>query len=71
MPGSIYRIKAYIRFTGRRETFLFQYAYGMPFHTKSGLKVNNILVFIGDGLDHCYLLKTLNNLEKNSMSLEH
>ncbi|MFJ8067362.1 CobW family GTP-binding protein [Peribacillus sp. NPDC096447] len=71
MPDSIYRIKGYIRFTGKRETFLFQYAYGMPFHTKSGLKMNNILVFIGDGLDHCYLQKTLNNLVKNSMSLEH
>ncbi|MDQ0879206.1 GTP-binding protein [Peribacillus sp. V2I11] len=71
MPEAIYRIKGYIRFTGKPETFLFQYAYGMPFHTKSGLKVNNILVFIGDGLDHCNLQKTLSNLEKNSRSLEH
>ncbi|MGG0414349.1 GTP-binding protein [Peribacillus simplex] len=52
MPGSIYRINGYINFTGKRAKFLFQYAYGMPFHPKSGLKVNNILVFIGDGLDN-------------------
>lgn len=71
MPDSIYRIKGYIQFTGKLETFLFQYAYGMPFHTKSGLKVNNTLVFIGDELDHSNLQKTLSNLEKNSMSTIH
>lgn len=67
LPDTIYRIKGYIRFSGNPETFLFQYAYGMPMHTKSGLKMNNILVFIGDDVDHNYLQKTLNDLEKNSM----
>jgi G3E family GTPase len=71
MPDSIYRIKGYIRFTDKLETFLFQYAYGMHLHTKSGLKMNNTLVFIGDGLDHCNLQKTLSNLEKNSMAAAH
>lgn len=71
MPDSIYRVKGYIRFTGKSETFLFQYAYGMPLHTKSGLKMNNTLVFIGDGLDHSNLQKTLSNIEKNSMAAAH
>ncbi|MFC0274720.1 CobW family GTP-binding protein [Metabacillus herbersteinensis] len=71
IPDSIYRVKGYIRFTGKSETFLFQYAYGMPLHTKSGLKMNNTLVFIGDGLDHSNLQKTLRNLEKNSMAAVH
>lgn len=68
MPDNIYRIKGYIRFTENPDTLLFQYAYGMPFHTKSGLKINNTLVFIGDNLDHNKLRTTLCNLEKNSMS---
>ncbi|MCY8565062.1 CobW family GTP-binding protein [Bacillus sonorensis] len=63
MPDTIYRIKGYIRFTGNPDTLLFQYAYGMPFHTKSGLKMNNTLVFIGDDLDHDNLQETLCNLE--------
>jgi G3E family GTPase len=71
MPESVYRIKGYICFTGKPETFLFQYAYGMPLHTKSGLKMNMILVFIGDGLNHSNLQKTLNDLEENSLSLAH
>lgn len=70
MPTSIYRIKGYIRYTGKPETYLFQYAYGMPLHTKSGLKRNNILVFIGDNLDHIHLQNTLSNLEKNSIGAE-
>jgi G3E family GTPase len=71
MPDTIYRIKGYIRFIGNPDTLLFQYAYGMPFHTNSGLKVNNTLVFIGDDLDHSKLQKTLCNLEENSMSVVH
>jgi G3E family GTPase len=67
MPDNIYRIKGYIRFIGNPETLLFQYAYGMPFHTNSGLKMKNTLVFIGDDLDHNKLQKTLCDLEKNSM----
>ncbi|QGQ45736.1 CobW family GTP-binding protein [Metabacillus sediminilitoris] len=71
MPDTIYRIKGYIRFIGIPDTFLFQYAYGMPFQTKSGLKMKNTLVFIGDNLDHNKLQKTLCNIEKNSMQLGH
>ena len=67
MPDNIYRIKGYIRFIGNPETLLFQYAYGMPFHTNSGLKMKNTLVFIGDDLDHNKLQKTLGDLEKNSI----
>lgn len=71
MPDNIYRIKGYIRFTGNPDTLLFQYAYGMPFHTNSGLKVNHTLVFIGDDLDHKKLQKTLCDLEENSLSTAH
>lgn len=71
MPDTIYRIKGYIRFTGNPDTLLFQYAYGMPFHTKSGLKMNNTLVFIGDDLDHDNLQETLCNLEDRSVSTAH
>lgn len=67
MPDTIYRIKGYVRFTGKPETYLFQYAYGMPLHTPSGLKMRTILVFIGDELDHESLQKALTELEKNSV----
>lgn len=67
MPDNIYRIKGYIRFTGNPDTLLFQYAYGMPIHTNSGVKMKNTLVFIGDDLNHNKLQETLSNLEKNSM----
>ncbi|MCY8604176.1 CobW family GTP-binding protein [Bacillus sonorensis] len=67
MPDTIYRIKGYIRFAGNPDTLLFQYAYGMPLQTKSRLKMNNTLVFIGDDLDHHILQKTLCNLEKTSL----
>ncbi|WP_457983635.1 GTP-binding protein [Bacillus paralicheniformis] len=60
-------MKGYIRFTGNPDTLLFQYAYGMPLQTKSRLKMNNTLVFIGDDLDHHTLQKTLCNLEKTSL----
>ncbi|MCQ6275855.1 GTP-binding protein [Bacillus sp. V3B] len=71
MPDNIYRIKGYIRFIGNPDTLLFQYAYGMPVYTNSGLKMNNTLIFIGDDLDHNKLQKTLCDLEKNSISAAH
>ncbi|ANU11076.1 putative GTPase (G3E family)-like protein [Planococcus antarcticus DSM 14505] len=67
MPDTIYRIKGYIRFTESEETLLFQYSYGMPFHTKAGLKMKNTLVFIGDDIDHDILQKILNDIEKKSI----
>ncbi|MDQ0999742.1 G3E family GTPase [Neobacillus niacini] len=66
MPDSIYRIKGYIRFLGTQATYLFQYAYGMPLHTKSGLNIKNTLVFIGDRLNREYLQNALKNLELKS-----
>lgn len=71
MPDSIYRIKGYIRFTGFQDTFLFQYAYGMPLHTRSGMNMKNTLVFIGDGLDHSSLETTLKKLELTSLKNAH
>ncbi len=71
MPDTIYRIKGYVRFIGKPETFLFQYAYGMPMHTASGLKMKNILVFIGDEIDHDGLQKALTELEKSSTKTSH
>lgn len=69
MPDNIYRIKGYLRFTGNPDTLLFQYAYGMPIHTISGLKMKNTLVFIGDDIDHNILREKLCNLEKNSIAV--
>jgi G3E family GTPase len=72
MPENIYRIKGYIRFTDNPDTtLLFQYAYGMPLHTPSGLQLKNTLVFIGDNLDHNKLRKTLCNIEKKSITPVH
>nr|WP_281391839.1 GTP-binding protein [Bacillus benzoevorans] len=69
LPDNIYRIKGYVRFNGDPKTYLFQYAYGMPIHTASGLKMKTILVFIGDELDHEGLQKALSELEKNSREM--
>ncbi|CAM3593940.1 GTP-binding protein [Aeromicrobium ponti] len=63
MPENVYRIKGYIRFEGDPATFLFQYAYGVPYHTNAGIKMKELLVFIGDELDHEVLRKLLLQLE--------
>lgn len=65
MPENIYRIKGYIRFEGNPTTFLFQYAYGVPYQTDPGLKMKELLVFIGDELDHEKLRKSLLKLEQD------
>ncbi|AIE58905.1 CobW family GTP-binding protein [Bacillus methanolicus] len=71
MPESIYRIKGYIRFTGTEETYLLQYAYGMPLYSKIRMKMKNTLVFIGDELDHNWLQTTLTNLQQDKMPASH
>ncbi|XQY93323.1 CobW family GTP-binding protein [Metabacillus sp. HB246100] len=63
MPDSIYRIKGYIRFTDTKESFLFQYSYGMPLYMKEPLKRTQTLVFIGEKLDRTYLKEELDRLE--------
>lgn len=70
MPDHIYRIKGYIQFIGKPDTLLFQYAYGMPIYTNSGMKMKNTLVFIGENLDHSMLRETLNTIEKLSITSE-
>jgi G3E family GTPase len=63
MPDTIYRIKGYISFTHSKDTYLFQYSYGMPLYMKEQIKMKNTLVFIGENLDHQVLKKELQSLE--------
>ncbi|WP_082235434.1 CobW family GTP-binding protein [Halobacillus massiliensis] len=67
MPDQIFRIKGFIRLNGQKETYLFQYAYGMPNLTPSPLKLDNNLVFIGDNLDHSLIEEKLKTIEKMSV----
>lgn len=68
MPDSIYRIKGYISFTHSKDTYLFQYSYGMPLYMKEQMKMKNTLVFIGEDLDHQMLKKELQLLEEDIVS---
>ncbi|PMC35158.1 cobalamin biosynthesis protein [Bacillus sp. UMB0899] len=63
MPDTIFRIKGYIRFSHSKESFLFQYSYGMPLYMKELMNRKQTLVFIGENLDHSMLQKQLKELE--------
>ncbi len=63
MPDSIFRIKGYIRFHHSRDSFLFQYSYGMPLYMKEPMNRKQTLVFIGEHLDHSMLQTKLSGLE--------
>lgn len=62
MPDTIFRIKGYIRFSHSKESFLFQYSYGMPLYMKEPVNRKQTLVFIGENLDHSMLQKQLDTL---------
>ncbi|WP_110111911.1 GTP-binding protein [Bacillus sp. CGMCC 1.16541] len=66
MPDTIYRIKGYMRFTHSQETYLFQYSYGMPLYMKELMKFPNVLVFIGENLNHTEMKEQLQQLESQS-----
>ncbi|MBM7702001.1 CobW family GTP-binding protein [Metabacillus iocasae] len=66
MPDTIYRIKGYMRFTHSKETYLFQYSYGMPLYMKELMKFPSVLVFIGENLQHDEMKKQLQQLEEQS-----
>lgn len=65
MPDTIYRIKGYLSFTHSKDTYLFQYSYGMPLYLKEQLKMKQTLVFIGENLDHEMLKRELLLLEED------
>ncbi|WP_226665958.1 CobW family GTP-binding protein [Metabacillus litoralis] len=65
MPETIYRIKGYIGFTHSKESYLFQYSYGMPLYMKEPIKRKQTLVFIGQDLDHKMLKEKLTLLENS------
>ncbi|MGM7720193.1 CobW family GTP-binding protein [Metabacillus sp. Hm71] len=62
MPDTIYRIKGYLSFTHSKESYLFQYSYGMPLYLKEKIKMKNTLVFIGEHLDHQWIKTALESL---------
>lgn len=63
MPDTIFRIKGYIRFSHSKDSFLFQYSYGMPLYMKEPMNRKQTLVFIGENLDHITLQNQLTALE--------
>lgn len=64
LPDSVLRIKGFVKFedSGERPE-LFQYAYGVPFFQPQPMKLQTVIVIIGDGLDEEVLRKQLNKLE--------
>ncbi|MED4532729.1 GTP-binding protein [Metabacillus fastidiosus] len=69
MPDTIYRIKGYMKFRHSDNTYLFQYSYGMPLYLKEPVTMKNILVFIGENLDHELLKTELNRLERKEADI--
>jgi G3E family GTPase len=64
LPDTIYRMKGYIPFSGRRFPYMFQYSYGMPLLFPEDMNLPKILVIIGEELQKEKLKKELQNLEK-------
>jgi G3E family GTPase len=64
LPDTIYRMKGYVPFDGRRYPFMFQYSYGMPLLLPEDMNMPKTLVVIGEGLDKAMLEKELRLMEK-------
>lgn len=67
LPDSIYRMKGYIPFSGRRYPFMFQYSYGMPLLLPEDMNLPKTLVIIGEDLDENKLKTELQELERSGM----
>ncbi|TYS01605.1 GTP-binding protein [Rossellomorea vietnamensis] len=65
LPETIYRMKGYIPFTGRKYPFMFQYSYGMPVLLPEDMNLPRTLVIIGENLDEAMITHELKELERN------
>jgi G3E family GTPase len=65
LPDTIYRMKGYVPFSGRKYPYLFQYSYGMPLLFPEDMNLPRTLVIIGEELDEAKLEKELKDLENN------
>ncbi|RIW35139.1 GTP-binding protein [Bacillus salacetis] len=64
LPDTIYRMKGYVPFSGRRYPYMFQYSYGMPLFIPEDMNLPKTLVIIGENLDEDKMAKELEDLEK-------
>lgn len=51
LPETVYRIKGYVPIKGSKYPYLFQYAYGMVHWLPEYVKIDPILVVIGEGIE--------------------
>ncbi|WP_421378965.1 CobW family GTP-binding protein [Bacillus salacetis] len=66
LPDTIYRMKGYIPFSGRKYPYMFQYSYGMPLIFPENMNLPKTLVIIGEELDESKLRNELKELEESS-----
>ncbi|WP_238323363.1 CobW family GTP-binding protein [Planococcus antarcticus] len=61
--SSLFRLKGFLRFTGEKETFLIQLAYGKPFMLPLPINLPMNIVIIGEDLDKEQITEELSELE--------
>ncbi len=64
LPSTVYRIKGYVPFKGKKYPTLFQYSYGMPIFIPEEIKVPTNLVLIGENLNEEEVITSLKKLEE-------
>ncbi|KGR75213.1 hypothetical protein CD33_13180 [Ureibacillus sinduriensis BLB-1 = JCM 15800] len=70
IPSSIYRIKGFLRFDNEPDyTYLFQYAYGVPYFIESEINFSMNLVMIGENLNKETCIKQLNGLRHSAKKI--
>ncbi|WP_064091322.1 CobW family GTP-binding protein [Rossellomorea aquimaris] len=62
-PDTIYRMKGYIPFKGRKYPTMFQYSYGMPLFMPGDMKYPTNFVIIGENLQEAEIMHSLKEIE--------
>jgi G3E family GTPase len=66
VPGNLYRAKGFIGLSGKKGLFMMQYSFGIPMFMPVTREFPMNMVFIGEGLDHKWIVNELNALEAKS-----
>jgi G3E family GTPase len=62
-PETIYRMKGYIPFRGKKYPAMFQYSYGMPLFMQADMKYTTNFVVIGEGLHKSEIIRGLEEID--------
>ena len=62
-PDTIYRMKGYIPFKGRKYPTMFQYSYGMPLFMPGDMKYPTNFVIIGENLQEEEIIHSLEKID--------